>query len=150
MTADEPAAAGDAPAGPPRPKFTGRAAVLAFVLCAIGLSLAYPVREYIAERREIDQLQAKNAAAALRVKRLQAEQRALSSPTYIEQLARDRLHMCFPNQTCYVVVLPAKPGAAAAQASRPPWYAVLWHSVENADAPVKGADNASKAGSAQP
>jgi cell division protein FtsL len=145
---DSAAAAGEQPAAPPRAKFTGRAAVLAVVLCAIGLSLAYPVREYIAERRQIDELQAKNTETAAKVKRLQAEQRALSSPSYIEQLARDKLHMCFPSQTCYVVVLPARPNAGATRASQPPWYAKLWQSVEKADAPVKSTHSASKAGSA--
>ena len=37
-------------------KLTGRAALLAVVICAIALSLAYPVREYIAQRQQIDQL----------------------------------------------------------------------------------------------
>jgi hypothetical protein len=45
------------PAAVRRPRFTGRAAVLAVVMCAILLSLAYPVREYIAQRRQLDQLQ---------------------------------------------------------------------------------------------
>ena len=33
-------------------RLTGRAAVLAVVICAIALSLAYPVREYIAQDRK--------------------------------------------------------------------------------------------------
>ena len=41
-------------------KLTGRAALLAVVICAIALSLAYPVREYIAQRRQIDQLDRKS------------------------------------------------------------------------------------------
>ncbi len=47
-----------------RTQFTGRAAVLAIVLCGIALSLAYPVREYISQRKQIDQL----LAASARVK----------------------------------------------------------------------------------
>jgi len=50
------------PPPPERPRFTSRAAVLAVVVCAIALSLAYPVREYIAQRRQIDQLQAQSQA----------------------------------------------------------------------------------------
>ncbi len=50
-----------------RPKLTGRAAVLAIVVCAIALTLAYPVREYIADRRQIDQLAAANARLASEV-----------------------------------------------------------------------------------
>jgi cell division protein FtsL len=108
--------------------------VLAVVLCAIALSLAYPVREYLAERRQIDLLQAQNAAIAAQVRYLKQEQRALSSPGRIEQVARDTLHMCFPSQTCYEVITPAKPqaGGPAAQAAAP-WYRLLWDSVRKAD-----------------
>jgi len=44
------------PAAPRATRLTGRAAVLAVVICAIALSLAYPVREYVNQRRQIDAL----------------------------------------------------------------------------------------------
>jgi cell division protein FtsL len=108
--------------------------VLAVVLCAIALSLAYPIREYIAERRQIDQLQAQNAAVAAQVQYLKSQQQSLTSPARIEQEARDNLHMCFPQQTCYEVITPATPhrGSAAQQAATP-WYQRLWESVRKAD-----------------
>ena len=119
----------------PRPKLTSRAAVLAVVLCAIALTLAYPVREYIADRRQIDQLATQNAQIAAAVKHLRAEQRALASPALIEQEARDDLHMCFPSQTCYEVIYPVRPRASgdSVQAGTP-WYGRLWKSVAAADA----------------
>jgi cell division protein FtsB len=128
--------------GPTRPepreraRFTSRAAVLAVVICAIALSLAYPVREYVAQRRQIDQLQAQNQATAAQLAQLRAEARRLSDPAYVEQQARDRLHLCMPGKTCYVIIggQPAtagpKPSAAVAAA---PWYQRLWHSVRQAD-----------------
>jgi len=118
-----------------RPRFTSRAAVLAVVLCAIALSLAYPVREYIGQRRQIDQLTAQRATAEAAVRRLQAEDRKLTSPAYVEQQARDRLHMCLPGQTCYVVIPGKKPPAAVAPAPAPvtPWYEKLWGSVRAAN-----------------
>lgn len=133
----EPAAApdGDAPpAEQSRTKFTSRAAVLAIVVCAVTLSLAYPVREYIAERRQVDALEASNAQIAAQVRQLEAEQRELASPTYIEQLARDKLHMCFPTQTCYEVIVPGRrTGTAARAPATSPWYELLWKSVREAD-----------------
>ncbi len=117
-----------------RPRLTSRAVVLAVVLCAIALSLAYPVREYIAGRRQIDQLQVQNAAIAAEVRYLQSQQRAFNSPAKIEQEARDSLHMCFPDQTCYEVI-----GSGTSHASKPtrltttPWYGRLWDSVRKAD-----------------
>jgi cell division protein FtsB len=126
--------AASAPELPPRPKFTSRAAVLAVVICAIALSLAYPIREYIAERRQIDQLEAQNSQIAVQVRHLRAEQRRLSSPAYIEQEGRDQLHLCFPTQTCYTVVGQSRPaGKAGSGPATVPWYGVLWKSVRAAD-----------------
>jgi cell division protein FtsB len=117
-----------------RPKLTGRAAVLAIVLCAITLTLAYPVREYIADRRQIDQLAASNARLAEQVRHLRAEARSLAQPSVIEQEARDDLHMCFPSQTCYEVIPLATPHAkAGVKPAGSPWYGRLWASVQKAD-----------------
>jgi cell division protein FtsL len=128
------------PAGS-RPRFTGRAAILAVVLCAIALSLAYPVREYIAQRRQIDQLQAQRSQIALQLKRLQQEKRRLHDPAYIERLARDRLQMCMPTQKCYVIIepMPGNAQATAARRDQAPWYARLWSSVQQAnEQPIAG------------
>jgi cell division protein FtsL len=122
------------PDGARRTRLTSRAAVLAIVVCAVVLSLAYPVREYIAEHREMDELEATNAQVAAQVRRLEAERSELATPAYVEQLARDELHMCFPAQTCYVVVVPTRHHAAAsAVPAGSPWYELLWKSVKEAD-----------------
>jgi cell division protein FtsB len=117
-----------------RPHFTGRAAVLAIVLCGIALSLAYPVREYISQRKQIDQLMAASARINEQKKDLQAEYRMLHSPIYVEAQARDRLHMCLPNQTCYEIIgSPAKPKVVAEKVTAVPWYARMWSSVQIAN-----------------
>ena len=118
-------------------KLTGRAALLAVVICAIALSLAYPVREYIAQRQQIDQLLAQQQTMSAQVKALEAENSKLSQTWYIEQEGRDELHMCFPQQQCYEVVSgqPAKASVAKPQEVADPWYAKLWDSVQKADAP---------------
>ena len=129
------APAGPRPATPERARFTSRAAVLAVVICAIALSLAYPVREYIGQRRQIDQLEAQRQTIGVRVHRLEAEHRKLTDPAYVRQQARDRLHMCLPSQTCYVVIPGKHFAGLAAPASAPvtPWYERLWHSVRAAN-----------------
>jgi cell division protein FtsB len=116
-------------------KLTGRAALLAVVICAIALSLAYPVREYIAQRQQIDQLLAQQQTVAAQVKALQAEKKKLSQTWYVEQEARDQLHMCFPQEQCYEVVSgqPAKASVSEPQVVADPWYAKLWDSVRKAD-----------------
>jgi len=124
------------PVSPRTTRLTSRAAVLAVVICAIALSLAYPVRAYMAQRQQIDQLVAQQQTMLSQVKNLQAEQARLSDRSYIEQLARQELDMCFPGTQCYVVegsqsltngTRPQQPGSV-------PWYAKLWRSVEQADA----------------
>jgi cell division protein FtsL len=133
-----------------RPHFTGRAAILAVVLCAIALSLAYPIREYIAQRRQIDQLQAQRQQLALHLKQLRQEQKRLHDPSYIEREARDRLHMCFPNQKCYVIIEPAPKNAqiTTGRADGEPWYARLWKSVQQANQQTKAVQT--KAGQTKP
>jgi cell division protein FtsL len=123
-------------AAPRTTRLTSRAAVLAVVVCAVVLSLAYPVREYLAQRQQIDQLVTQQQTMLAQVKNLQAQQARLSERSYIEQLARQELDMCFPGTQCYVIegsqslingVAPLRPGPQ-------PWYAKLWQSVEQADA----------------
>jgi cell division protein FtsL len=114
-------------------RLTGRAALLAVVICAIALSLAYPVREYIAQRQQIDQLLAQRRATSAQVAALQQEAAQLGQPSYIERRAEDSLHMCFPDEQCYEVI--AQPPRAASAPSKPapdPWYAKLWQSVQRA------------------
>jgi cell division protein FtsL len=124
------------PASPRSTRLTSRAAVLAVVICAIALSLAYPVREYIGQRQQIGQLVAQRQATLTQVKNLQAEQAKLSDRSYIEQLARQELDMCFPGTQCYVVEgsQPLLSGTRPQQSGPAPWYSELWQSVEQADA----------------
>jgi len=124
------------PVSPRTTRLTGRAAVLAVVICAIALSLAYPVREYLAQRQQIDQLVAQRQTMLTQVKNLQAQQARLSDRSYIEQLARQELDMCFPGTQCYVVEggQPLLTSPRPQQSGPEPWYAKLWRSVEQADA----------------
>jgi cell division protein FtsB len=121
--------------GKSRPRLTSRAAVLAAVICAIMLTLAYPVREYIAQRRQIGQLGAQQHSLYVQLSQLHAEQQRLNDPAYIEQRARDELHMCLPRQTCYVI-MNGKPAAGLIPPRTAPastWYGRLWQSVRQAD-----------------
>ena len=99
------------------------------------LTLAYPVREYIAQRRQIGQLGAQQQSLYIQLSRLHEQQRQLNDPAYIEELARDELHMCLPRQTCYVIVN-GKPAAGSCSRARPRparGTAGCWQSVRQAD-----------------
>jgi cell division protein FtsL len=118
-----------------RAKFTSRAAVLAVVICAIALSLAYPVREYIAQRRQIDQLEAQHQMLTSELRQLAQEQGRLNDPAYVEQLARDKLHLCLRGDTCYVIIgnNSGRSGGRTDAASLTPWYERVWQSVQQAN-----------------
>jgi cell division protein FtsB len=132
------AAAGAAAARTPRarPALTSRAAVLALVVCVIALSLAYPLREYVAQRAEIAQLREEQDRAQQSVADLQERSEQLRDPLYIEREARDRLHYRYPGERTYVVISGAdEPAEDPAVTSDEPWFTRLWQSVKAADAP---------------
>ncbi|MCW2499178.1 MAG: septum formation initiator family protein [Frankiales bacterium] len=137
-------------AAPPPPSsskagLTTRAAILGLVVCALVVSAALPLREYLSQRGQIAAAQAKQAAAAARVQALEAQLRQLQDPAYVKAQARTRLHFVLPGETAYVVLAPsAKPvpagraALAGATASGPeaPWYSQVWGSVKAADRPA--------------
>jgi cell division protein FtsB len=123
-----------------RNKLTGRAALLALVLCALVVALAYPTRQYIAQRAEIaDQRRAAEAAQA-QVEQLREEKARWEDPEYVEAQARERLHYVLPGETGYQVAGPVPTPSATAQgtaddtAAHRPWYDNLWDGVDQADA----------------
>jgi cell division protein FtsB len=117
---------------------TGRAAVLALVFCMLAISLAYPLREYLAQRGEIGDYRAKVTAQQQRVAQLEETQRRWQDPAYVKAQARARLHFVLPGEVQYVVLEPDEapvpaaplPPGRARPAPERPWYTDLWHSVE--------------------
>ncbi|RKS68625.1 cell division protein FtsB [Motilibacter peucedani] len=143
-----PAARRDAP--PPRPRepatrtrrtggLTTRAAVLALVVCALAVSLAYPLREYLQQRAQTASLAARVAEQTQQVQAEREQVARWQDPAYVRAQAKARLRMVDPGERQYVVVEPERParakaaGAAAATQTRP-WFGSLWASVEEADA----------------
>lgn len=127
-------------AGPPgsvrsRPALTSRAAILALVVCVIALSLAYPLREYIAQRAEITELREENARTKENVADLEQRNDELQRRPYIEQEARTRLHYQYPDEKAYVVVGDDGGDTADKRATKSPdpWFTQLWKSVRKAD-----------------
>ncbi len=117
-----------------------RAAVLAVVVCVLTLTIAGPVRTYFAQRTEMHQLAATEAALRRQIADLEQQKDKLADPAYIAAQARDRLGFVMPGDIPYQVQLPPTSGAPAQPASGPanatsndPWYTSLWHTI--ADAP---------------
>lgn len=117
-----------------------RAAVLAGLICVLTLTIAGPVRTYFAQRTEMNQLAASEAALRRQIADLEQRKTKLGDPPYIAAQARERLGFVKPGDIPFQVQLPAgaaeptQPGSTAAKpANTDPWYTSLWHTI--ADAP---------------
>ncbi|AYF72879.1 septum formation initiator family protein [Nocardia yunnanensis] len=115
---------------------TGRAVLLAAVLCGLALTLAVPLRTYFTQRSDAKELalqhrQLEQEVAGLRDRRAQQQ-----DPNYIKAEARDRLRLVMPGDTPYIVQLPdieqpAIPTQAAKPKAPDPWYTQVWHSISS-------------------
>lgn len=113
--------------------------MLALVVCMLAISLAYPLREYLAQRGDISEYEARVREQRARVAELEKAQQRWSDPAYVEAQARQRLRYVMPGEIAYVVLeaddTPPQDGVVVkppAEAEAAPWYADLWHTVEAA------------------
>ena len=120
--------------------FTTRAALLALVLCAVVLTLAYPAREYLAQHRQISDLTTQVATDKATLAGLKAAGTRANDPLYVEQQARQRLHMKMPGDQVFQLPPPppVKVGKQVAGSVRTPelpgrstqpWYSQLYRST---------------------
>ncbi|MDA8371375.1 MAG: septum formation initiator family protein [Nocardiopsaceae bacterium] len=106
------------------------------MICVIALSLAYPLREYVAQRAEIAGLQDQRAQTRENVSDLEERREQMQDPAYIEREARTRLHYQYPGEQAYVVISgdDEESGHEDSSAKPEPWFTRLWKSVQGADA----------------
>ncbi|MCD9144535.1 FtsB family cell division protein [Streptomyces albireticuli] len=121
---------------PRRSRLTGRAALLALVVCSLVVALAYPMRQWVTQRSDIADQRRQSERAREQVQRLLDHKARLEDPAYVEQQAREHLHYVREGETGYSVVdgsgdakRPEDQGAADR-----PWYSNLWDGVDTADA----------------
>ncbi|MET7387987.1 septum formation initiator family protein [Streptomyces sp. NPDC005529] len=119
-----------------RSRLTGRAALLALVLCSLIVALAYPMRQYVSQRAEVADLEHRQEQARQRVEQLRDLKARWQDDAYAEQQIRQRLHYVMPGETGYVVVDPdaAKQARAGQGAADRPWYTNVWDGVDKSDA----------------
>lgn len=116
-----------------RTRLTGRAGILALALCAVMVTVAYPLQQYLAQRSQIAALEQQNAATAGQITELRTELAKWSDPGYVAAQARARLHYVRPGETGFIVPDPAA-GAEQLGLSGPtaqPWYDRLWSTVKS-------------------
>ncbi|GAA2882410.1 septum formation initiator family protein [Streptomyces mexicanus] len=119
-----------------RSRLTGRAALLALVLCSLVVALAYPMRQYVSQREDIADLKRQKRQAQERVQQLRDLKARWQDDAYAEQQIRQRLHYVLPGETGYTMVDPgtAKQSRAEQGTARRPWYINVWYGVDKSDA----------------
>lgn len=135
-------ASGDLPAAPSRlALFAQRRGVsVTNVGIAVGLgiflmlTLAVPVRTYIAQRNEFQQLQQSNAELERQTAEYKSRLAQQSDPAYIEAEARKRLQMVQRGDKAIVIINPTREQQQAQQARErrlksTPWYENLMNAV---------------------
>lgn len=114
---------------------TRRAAVLALVVCAVVLSVAVPLRNYLAQRGTLEETVRQQDSLREQVEGLETRKAQLSDPAHVEAEARERLRYVKPGETPFVVQLPptTTPPPTPAETSRSApgdeWYEQLWQTV---------------------
>ncbi|MGP3984141.1 FtsB family cell division protein [Streptomyces sp. KR80] len=122
---------------PRRSRLTGRAALLALVVCSLVVALAYPMRQWVSQRSQIAEQQRQAEQARRAVEKLRDERARWQDPAYVERQAREHLHYVRPGEVAYTVVdgtgYDDSPPKDEGEADRP-WYTDLWEGLDSVDA----------------
>jgi hypothetical protein len=103
------------------------------------VTVAYPLRQYLAQRSQIADLQHRNDVTARQVAGLQSELDKWSDPAYVAIQARERLHYVRPGETGYILPNPSAGSEPLGipTPSQQAWYDRLWSTVKSpSPAPV--------------
>jgi cell division protein FtsB len=122
-----------------RPLVTGRAVLLGGLILLLALTLAGPIRQYLAGQAELEQLAAEGRELDARAADLREQLEQQADPAFAERQARERLAYVLPGDRLLVVVDgEAVEGDAgtleeAGRDAELPWYEGLMQSLADAD-----------------
>jgi hypothetical protein len=110
------------------------------LLIGLLLAYAYPVRVYLSQRNEIDQLERHQTAQAARIHDLSGRLEKWNDDEYVKAQARGRLLFTMPGEKPLLVIDKSEPEPGATGAGQTPgggnagpWYGKLWSSIRAAD-----------------
>jgi hypothetical protein len=117
--------------------------LLGALVLLLALTLAGPLRQYLAGQQELAELTAEGQALDRQATELEAELERQGSPEWLQRQARERLTYVLPGDRLLVVVdgkaVEGDAGTldeAAAPAEPRPWFQGLMESVARADGDV--------------
>ena len=131
------------PAPRRRPLVTGRAVLLGGLVLLLALTLAGPIRQYLAGQEELELLAAEGRELDERAADLRRQLERQSDPAYAERQARERLTYVLPGDRLVVVVdgdaVEGDAGtlASAGRDEQLPWDEALIQSLADADGPAQ-------------
>jgi cell division protein FtsB len=130
---------------PPRPRFTGRAAILVLVLAVLMVSYASSMRAYLDQRRHLASLRQNIAESQATIAELRREKRRWDDPAYVRTVAHQRFGWVLPGEIGFQVIdEDGKPlgqqdtlsdPESVTEANRPLWWQSAWGSVVEAGKP---------------
>jgi cell division protein FtsB len=85
-------------------KLTPRAAVLVFAVFVVSIAAIAPVRSYLEQRGQVQQLERQASQLAFRNAELRRQIADLSDPYTLERLARECLGMVKPGEIAFVTI----------------------------------------------
>lgn len=118
---------------------SSRTAILLGIAVIAVILLALPLREYLAQRGEINSASQKMAEQQAKVDGLQKQVDDWQSEEFVRGQARERLHFMLPGEVGYKIIDSGasenKLAERAPQSEGPsgPWYDRLWNSMRAAE-----------------
>jgi cell division protein FtsB len=115
--------------------------LLVGLVLLLALTLAGPVRGFLAGRAQIAQLAAEGSRQEQQIRALQAQVARQTDPDYVARQARERLTYVLPGDRLVVVVdgktasgdAGTLPSGTTHSGAKPPWYTGLMESIGTAD-----------------
>ena len=129
----------------PRPRLTGRAAILVLVLAVLMVSYASSIRAYLEQRRHLADLAQQISTSRTAITDLQREKKRWNDPAYVRTVAHQRFGWVLPGEIGFQVLDDdgkplghtdslSDPGTTT-KPGKPLWWQSAWGSVVTAGKP---------------
>lgn len=119
---------------PPR-RVSGRAAALILLVIGLIFAYAYPVRVFLAQESQIEQMENQQRDQRQRIQDLNARVAQWGNDDFVIAQAASRLHLVPKGHLLYVVGTEESSAGATSVPADAPWYDQVWSGIQAADNP---------------